>query len=302
METETSNNMYQSEENLKPQTSNLKSEATSNLNSQTINLKPQTSNLKLQTSFEVCSNSVESCLEAQKGGADRVELCSGIPEGGTTPSYGEIIVARRLLNRTRLHVIIRPRGGDFLYSELELERMKADIRACREIGVDGVVFGCLTADGSIDEDACRQLIAECGSMSMTFHRAFDRCRDPFTALEQIINLGFHRILTSGQQPTAMQGVALLHDLVAQSAGRIRIMAGSGVTETNILRIKQATKVCDFHFSARLPQPSKMVFLNQNIYMGTKGTDENTIMVTSADRVKATIRAALLDEIEEETKC
>lgn len=118
--------------------------------------------------FEVCANGVESCLAAQEGGADRVELCAGIPEGGTTPSYGEIKTARRLLTSTRLHVIIRPRGGDFLYTPLELERMTEDIGVCRELGADGVVFGCLTKDGEVDIEANRQLMRCAAGMSVTF--------------------------------------------------------------------------------------------------------------------------------------
>ena len=164
--------------------------------------------------FEICANSVESCLAAQEGGANRVELCAGIPEGGTTPSYGEIKVARKLLNETKLHVIIRPRGGDFLYTPLEIERMEEDIRLCRELGVDGVVIGCLTEDGEVDMEANRRLVelakgdSELKPMSVTFHRAFDRAANPQKALEDIISLGCDRILTSGQQPKAVEGVAL----------------------------------------------------------------------------------------------
>ena len=135
--------------------------------------------------IEVCANSVESCLAAQRGGADRVELCMGIPEGGTTPSYGEIKMAREVLTKTRLHVIIRNRGGDFLYTEQELQRMTTDIDLCRELGVDGVVFGCLTAEGDIDRAANAFLMAHAKGMSTTFHRAFDRCRNPGKALEEI---------------------------------------------------------------------------------------------------------------------
>ena len=182
--------------------------------------------------FEICANSVESCLAAQEGGADRVELCAGIPEGGTTPSYGEIKLARKLLTTTKLHVIIRPRGGDFLYTSLELERMEEDIRMCRQLGVDGVVFGCLTEEGEVDMEANRRLIiaakgvanahensayADKGipalrPMSVTFHRAFDRTANPMKALEDIIALGCDRILTSGQQPKAIDGINLLAKL------------------------------------------------------------------------------------------
>ena len=157
-----------------------------------------------QLMVEVCANGVESCIAAQQGGADRVELCAGIPEGGTTPSYGEIKVARRVLTTTRLHVIIRPRGGDFLYSDLEVERMAADIAVCRELGADGVVFGCLRADGSIDVDKNRYLMECARGMSVTMHRAFDRAADPERALEQIIDLGLDRGKKARQQQAKHQ--------------------------------------------------------------------------------------------------
>ena len=242
---------------------------------------------------EVCANGVESCLAAQEGGADRVELCAGIPEGGTTPSYGEIKVARRVLTTTRLHVIIRPRGGDFLYSDLEVERMAADIAVCRDLGVDGVVFGCLTADGTIDVEKNRYLMECSQGMSVTMHRAFDRAADPEQALEQIIALGFNRILTSGQQPKAIQGVDLLARLNRQAAGRIILMAGSGVTEQNIKEIRDVTGLNEFHFSGRESVPSAMQYVNPNLYMGRPGANEASLDYTTSRRVAATI-AQLLD--------
>jgi len=242
---------------------------------------------------EVCANGVESCLAAQQGGADRVELCAGIPEGGTTPSYGEIKVARRVLTTTRLHVIIRPRGGDFLYTDLEIERMAADIAVCRDLGVDGVVFGCLKADGSIDKEQCRYLLDCSRGMSVTMHRAFDRAIHPEQALEDAIELGFDRILTSGQQPKAIQGAALLARLNQQASGRIILMAGSGVTEQNIRELHQATALHEFHFSAREPRPSAMRYINPDLYMGRPGMAEATLDYTTSRRVEATI-AQLLD--------
>lgn len=237
---------------------------------------------------EVCANGVESCIAAQQGGADRVELCAGIPEGGTTPSYGEIKVARRVLTTTRLHVIIRPRGGDFLYSDLEVERMAADIAVCRELGVDGVVFGCLKADGTIDMERNRYLLEQSRGMSVTMHRAFDRAADPEHALEDVIALGFDRILTSGQHPKAIQGVELLAKLNRQAAGRIILMAGSGVTEQNIREIHEATGLREFHFSAREPQPSAMRYVNPDLYMGRPGANEAALDYTTVRRVAATI--------------
>lgn len=242
---------------------------------------------------EVCANGVESCIAAQEGGADRVELCAGIPEGGTTPSYGEIKVARRVLTTTRLHVIIRPRGGDFLYSDLEVERMAADIAACRDLGVDGVVFGCLNADGTFDVEKNRYLTECSKGMSVTCHRAFDRAANPEEALETLIDLGFDRILTSGQQPKAIQGAHLLAQLNRQAAGRIILMAGSGVTEQNIRELQEITRLHEFHFSGREPQPSAMQYINPNLYMGRPGANEATLDYTTARRVTETI-AQLLD--------
>jgi len=244
--------------------------------------------------IEICANSVESCLAAQDGGANRVELCAGIPEGGTTPSFGEISVAREILKSTRLHVIIRPRGGDFCYSELELQRMLIDIRAAKSLGADGIVIGCLTTDGEIDVKACEKLLQAADGMATTFHRAFDRCKNPREALEQLIALGFDRVLTSGQQATAELGIPLLKELQAQSKGRIGIMAGCGVNEQNIHRIATETGVQQFHFSARERQDSPMQFHNPDVYMGAKGVNELARQVTTAKRVKATIDALLHD--------
>lgn len=243
--------------------------------------------------FEICANSVESCLAAQEGGADRVELCAGIPEGGTTPSYGEIKLARKLLTKTKLHVIIRPRGGDFLYTPLELERMEEDIRICRELGVDGVVFGCLTEEGEIDKEANRRLVELARPISVTFHRAFDRTADPMKALKDIISLGCNRILTSGQQPKAIDGISLLAQLEKKlkeyPLPPIQLLAGSGVNEENIRQIFDATGIHEYHFSARVNVVSKMKHYNHEVYMGAKGADESNSLVTSAEKVRNTIK-------------
>lgn len=231
--------------------------------------------------FEICANGVESCMAAQDGGADRVELCASIPEGGTTPSYGEIRQARQMLVSTRLHVIIRPRGGDFVYTPLEAERMAADIAMARELGADGVVFGCLTPQGDIDKELCAMLMEAAQGLSVTFHRAFDCCRNPQQALEDIISLGFDRILTSGQQPSAEQGAELLAELNRQAAGRIRLLAGCGVNEENIARIAAATGIREFHFSAREPLVSDAAGSPLSDSFGSR-------MLTTARRVRETI--------------
>lgn len=238
--------------------------------------------------FEICANGVESCLAAQAGGADRVELCAGIPEGGTTPSYGEIKQARQLLTTgsTHLHVIIRPRGGDFVYSSLEAERMMTDIEVARDLGADGVVFGCLTPDGDVDMPLCSRLMKASEGLSVTFHRAFDRCRQPKKALEDIISLGCHRILTSGQAPTAEQGIALLRQLQEQAQGRIILLAGCGVNEKNIARIHQETGIREFHFSAREPFSAGFDSIE------VRDDEFGRRLVTTERRVKDTINALL----------
>lgn len=238
--------------------------------------------------FEVCANGVESSLAAQRGGADRVELCAGIPEGGTTPSIGEITVARRYLTSTRLHVIIRPRGGDFLYTALELERMAADIDAARQAGVDGVVFGCLQSDGMLDMDANRLLMDHAKGLSVTFHRAFDRCAHPEEALEQLIDLGVDRILTSGQQPQALQGAPLLRKLHEQAAGRIILLAGCGVNESNIRQLHELTGIREYHFSARESFKSQMQYSKPDVFMGDPNADEDSLLYTTEERVRNTI--------------
>ncbi len=241
--------------------------------------------------LEICANSVDSCMEAQKGGAYRVELCAGIPEGGTTPSYGDTALARGLLD-IKLHVIIRPRGGDFLYSDLEHRIMLKDIEIARELGVDGVVIGCLTADGEVDMDRNRELMEAAGNMSVTFHRAFDMCRDPFESLERIISLGCERILTSGQMPKAEQGISLLRRLVEKAGERIIIMPGSGINAGNIAAIAEKTGANEFHLSARAPVESKMAYRNPRVKMGGEVIviNEYEQMVTKAELVKNSLRA------------
>lgn len=260
-----------------------------------------------RSKIEICANSVESAVKAQEGGAYRVELCAGIPEGGTTPSFGDIRMARQLLQQTKLHVIIRPRGGDFLYSHLEQEIMLHDIKVARQLGADGVVFGCLTADGSVDVPAMKKLMNAVGDMNVTFHRAFDMCRNPKEALEQIIELGCTRILTSGQEETALQGVPLLKELIEQADGRIIIMPGCGVNPDNILQIAEDTGATEFHFSGRSSYESSMLYRNPKVSMGgTVKIEEYKKNVTNPEIIKAAlselaIKDAKDDEIEKKER-
>lgn len=241
--------------------------------------------------IEVCANGAESALNAQRGGAFRVELCAGMPEGGTTPSAGEILAARRLLDRTRLNVIIRPRGGDFLYSDLETAIMMEDIRTARIAGADGVVFGCLTPDGEVDIPRMEVLMETAAGMEVTFHRAFDMCRDPFRAMDELIDLGCDRILTSGQRNTAPEGAGLLAELVRRAEGRIVIMPGSGITAENVRDLADRTGAVEFHLSGRAPVESGMKWRNPEVSMGgTVRIDEFSHNITSIGRISAVLEA------------
>lgn len=236
--------------------------------------------------IEICANSAQSCVEAEMGGASRVELCAGIPEGGTTPSYGEIKTAQALTSTIDINVIIRPRGGDFLYTEAEVEAMLFDIELCKQLGVHGVVFGCLTSEGDIDVPLMRRLIEAAKPLSVTCHRAFDVCRDPFAALEQLIELGCDRILTSGQQSTAEKGIPLLKQLVEKAGERIIIMPGCGVREGNIARIEAETGAREFHTSARSVVHSQMRYRKEEVPMGSSAvTSEFETVQTDREKVK-----------------
>jgi copper homeostasis protein len=215
--------------------------------------------------IEVCVDSVESAVAAERGGADRVELCDNLLEGGTTPSAGAIDIARRRLG-IKMHVIIRPRGGDFCYSEVEFEIMKRDIQIARSLGADGVVIGILTPDGEVDLDCTRELIALARPMSVTFHRAFDMTRDPFAALESLIVAGVDRILTSGQEPSVVEGLDLIAELVQRAAGRVIVMPGGG-TERNLPKVLAATGVPEVHVIGVSSVESPMRFRNTRVFMG-----------------------------------
>ena len=205
------------------------------------------------------------------------------------PSYGEIKTAKALTSKIDINVIIRPRGGDFLYTEAEVQSMLLDIELCKELKVHGVVFGCLTKDGDIDVPLMRRLIEAAKPLSVTCHRAFDVCRDPFTALEQLIELGCDRILTSGQQSDAVKGIPLIAELVKRADGRIIIMPGCGVRENNIGKIEAETGAKEFHTSARSIVYSKMEYRNENVPMGSSiVSSEFETVQTDREKVKAYI--------------
>jgi copper homeostasis protein len=199
--------------------------------------------------LEICVGSWQSALAAQLGGADRIELCDNLAVGGTTPSFGMLAQCKKLLT-IPFFPIIRPRGGDFTFSKDEFEIMKEDVICCREIGCQGIAIGILKKDGSIDSDRCSELIALAGAMQITFHRAFDRCSDLKRGLEDIIELGCCRVLTSGGKEYAYDGIEGLKSLVSQAGSRITIMPGSGINESNLLEIAQKTSAHEFHSTAK----------------------------------------------------
>ena len=215
--------------------------------------------------IEVCVDSVESAMAAEQGGADRVELCDNLLEGGTTPSAGAIAVARQRLG-IKLHVIIRPRGGDFCYSDVEFEVMKRDIELARQLGADGVVIGILTAEGDVDTARTRELIALARPLSVTFHRAFDMARDPFAALEDLVALGVDRILTSGQEPSVIEGLDMIAELARRAGERVIIMPGGG-TERNVAKVVAQAGVREVHVASTIGVASPMRFRNQRVFMG-----------------------------------
>lgn len=213
--------------------------------------------------LEIIGFNIESCIAAQAVGADRIELCDNPQEGGTTPSFGFIKEARKKLG-VELYVMIRPRGGDFLYSDEEFQIMKNDIDVCKQAGCDGIVLGMLKKDGSVDKLRCEQLIAQAYPLGVTFHRAFDRAVNPFSALEDVIEIGCERILTSGQQPKAIDGIKLIKDLIVESNDRIVIMPGSGVNAENIISLAENTGASEFHSSASKYEESRMEYKNPSI--------------------------------------
>ncbi len=238
--------------------------------------------------LEICAGSVASVVAARNGGAARVELCAALEIGGITPSTGLIARARKI-EGIDLNVIIRPRGGDFLYDEHETATMEKDIHTCKALGADGIVIGALTADGDIDTVTCRRLIAAADGMSITFHRAFDMCREPQKALEDIIALGCHRVLTSGQAPTAEAGIQLITELVQQADGRIIIMPGCGVGSHNAAKIITATGCTEIHASARKSMPSGMRYRHSGVSMGSPAGDEYSRKETCEKEVLAIVK-------------
>lgn len=241
--------------------------------------------------MEVCVDSVESAVNAESGGASRVELCSDLVEGGITPSLG---LLRQVKKRVKLpvYVMLRPRGGDFVYSDEELEVMKDDLRLMKENGADGIVFGILKPDGAIDKENCSQLLKMSAPLPATFHRAFDMTSDLEGSLELIISLGFQRVLTSGGDSSALEGLPMISKLIKQSKNRIVIVPGGGITEHNLKRVLEGSGASEFHCSARGSKSSKMEFRNTAVSMGASyGPPEYVMKLADTRRVECFIEIA-----------
>ena len=232
----------------------------------------------MKYTLEICAGSVHSALAAQEGGADRVELCNNLSEGGTTPSYGMVKICNSLLD-IPVFPIIRPRGGDFVYSNEEFQVMKEDVISCNGLGCEGIVLGILKADGEIDTERCSELISLSGKMQITFHRAFDHCGDLEKGLEDVISLGCHRLLTSGGAMFAEDALFQLKRLTVQAGNRICIMPGSGITEENLLKIAHATGAHEFHSTAK-----KRIF-KQGDKLDRNIMDANYLYETDASKIK-----------------
>lgn len=233
--------------------------------------------------LECCVDSVESALEAKKGGADRIELCSGLIIGGLSPSKALFEEIRKNVD-IRIHVLLRPRFGDFCYTEYEHHIIKEEVKMFRELGADGVVIGSLNPDGTLNIEQMKELIEEAGNMSITLHRAFDMCKAPFETLEQAKELGIHTILTSGQKNSCIEGTDLLAELVRQAAGEIDILIGGGVDGTVIEELYRKTGSRTYHMSGKVTLDSEMKYRKADVNMGIASMSEYEIWRTSAERI------------------
>jgi len=235
--------------------------------------------------YEVVTDSVAGVLSAEAGGAHRIEFCSALEVGGLTPSIGMLQEALQQREHIPLMAMIRPRGGDFNYNDSEFATMLADLDAIKATGVEGVVFGILNPDGTVDAERTHQLVLRARPMLVTFHRAFDMTVDPYDALETLIDVGIDRVLTSGQEATALKGMACIQKLVKQADGRISILAGSGIRPANVQKLVVQTGVQEVHGSAFAKTQSAMTYRNPRLSMGEDGSDEYALQVTDERKVR-----------------
>lgn len=241
--------------------------------------------------LEICADSVDSAIAAQRGGAHRIELCSNLLEGGVTPSAGLISSVRHKVD-IDLYVMIRPRGGDFFYTPAEFEIMKQDVLIAKQAGVDGIVAGILREDGEIDVSRSRCLVEMAGQLKATFHRAFDMSRDLTQSLKDVIETGAHRLLTSGGEQKVEDGIDAIANLVRAADGRISVMAGSGITPANVHSIIKATGVREIHASVRGHVPSPMLYRNEKISMGGLKSREYERSVVLEEEVRRLLASAM----------
>lgn len=235
--------------------------------------------------LECCVDSVESAIMAKKGGADRLELCSNLIIGGTTPTLALYEQIRETVD-IPIHILIRPRFGDFLYSSHELSIIQKEIDIFRSSGADGIVIGCLREDGNLAVTEMKTLVEHAGDMRLTLHRAFDMCKDPFKTLEEAKALGIHNILTSGQSSSCSKGIDLLGQLSEEAGDDISIIAGAGVNETAIRTLLAVTSISSFHMSGKKIVESRMQFRNSHVSMGIPGMSEYEIWQTDAEEIAA----------------
>lgn len=244
--------------------------------------------MKTKFEVEVCVDNIDSAIVAEKAGANRIELCSSLNDGGLTPSYGLITLAKEKLS-IPIMAMIRPRSGDFLYSDQEFEVMKKDILCCKELGVEGVVFGILTPDGNVDRERTKEIVKLAYPMQVCFHRAIDMTRDYIKAFEDIIECGCTRVLTSGQENKAVMGLDNIAEIQERSNGRIEVMAGSGVGADNARELYSKTKINHFHLSAKTIKASKMEYRNKQVSMSNDDFDkEFDIPFTDSKKIGAII--------------
>jgi len=244
--------------------------------------------------IEICANSFTSALSAQNGGADRIELCSNLEIGGMTPSAGLIAMIKHRLH-IKTSVLIRPRSGDFIYSDYEIENILADIDFCRSQKIEGIVIGCLTREGHIDLPNLRKIIDRAQGLEITFHRAFDVCQDPNRALNDLIDHGVTRILTSGQKNSVVDGRELIRNLILKADGRIVIMPGGGINENNILQLSEITGAKEFHLSAKKNMKSEIMHFQRNVhFIHPESLSENDYWETDESKVMKVVNQAKKD--------
>lgn len=247
--------------------------------------------------LEVCADSVQSAVAAQEGGADRIELCSGLVIGGLSPSPALFKQIRKYTD-LKIRTLLRPRFGDFCYDDYEFQTLKEEVEMFRELGADGVVIGMLNPDGTLDVERMEVLVNAAGDIGITLHRAFDVCRDPYEALEQCASLGIDTILTSGQKSSAWEGRGLLAELAEQAAGRVEILAGAGVNPGVIEKLAGCTAVRAFHMSGKKVMDSRMEFRREGVPMGIPGFSEFEIWQTDREQVRRAVQ--VLQSLPEET--